>query len=489
MRTLVFLLSFFVNPESWLPAGTVDGRDAATALPINDSRAFRQVTLVTRAVLMKEMIPGIGIGAEFLSAPAARLAEAPCRFFWRYVMPTPPRVALIVEMSGTYGREILAGIARYQKSHQPWSVFLEERELRAPPPPWLLKRRWDGIICRSMTAKLAQAFRRRRIPSVDLNDLYEGLGLPRIWSDMRAIGRLGAEHLLERGFRNFAFCGFSDETWSAFRRDGFIAATAEAGRQCAVYESTWLGRQAPAWDKDQEQIARWLRALPKPLGLMACNDLRGQQVLNACRLAGAIVPEEVAVVGVDNEVVLCELCDPPLSSVAPNAERIGYEAAKMLDRLMAGERVPIRERLIEPLGVVTRQSTDVLRIDDPDVAAAVSFIRERACSGLTMGQVLRHVAVSRSLLERRFRKYLGRSPQAEIRLVRLKRVKQLLAETDLSLAAIAQLAGFTHPEYMSVLFKRLTGQTPCDYRRQATTEGAKDLKKNTQGLNAPGVPG
>ena len=280
-------------------------------------------------------------------------------------MPTPPRVALIVEMSGTYGREILAGIARYQRSHQPWSVFLEERELRAPPPPCAIEAAlgWNHLPVDDRQA--CTGLPRRRIPSVDLNDLYEGLGLPRIWSDMRAIGRMGAEHLLERGFRNFAFCGFRDETWSAFRRDGFMATIAEAGRQCAVYESAWLGRQAPAWDKDQEQIARWLRALPKPLGLMACNDLRGQQVLNACRLAGAIVPEEVAVVGVDNEVVLCELCDPPLSSVAPNAERIGYEAAEMLDKLMAGERVPVHEQLIQPLGVVTRQSTDVLRIDDP----------------------------------------------------------------------------------------------------------------------------
>jgi LacI family transcriptional regulator len=403
-------------------------------------------------------------------------------------MHTPPRVALIVEMSGTYGREILAGIARYQRSHQPWSVFLEERELRAPLPPWLLRQRWEGIICRSTTRALAQAFRRRRIPAVDLNDLYGGLGLPRIWSNMEAIGRLGAEHLLERGFRHFAFCGYSGETWSAARRDGFVARVSRGGSTCAVFESAWHGRQAPAWDQDQEQISRWLGGLPRPLGLMACNDLRGQQVLNACRLAGVGVPEEVAVVGVDNEVVLCELCDPPLSSVAPNAERIGYEAAELLDKLMAGGRPPARERLIEPIGVVARQSTDVLSIDDPEVAAAVRFIRERACGGLRMEQVLRHVAVSRSLLERRFRKYLGRSPQGEIRMVRIKRVKQLLAETDLSLVAIAQLAGFVHPEYMSVVFKRFTGQTPRAYRRQATVLSVRNLKKNTQALRSGGSP-
>jgi LacI family transcriptional regulator len=304
------------------------------------------------------------------------------------------------------------------------------------------------------------------LAAVDLNDLYPGLGLPRIWSDMQAIGRLGAEHLLERGFQHLAFCGFSGETWSYGRRDGFCTAVRGAGFDASAYESPWLAHHAPDWDKDQRRIVNWIRSLPKPLGVMACNDVRGQQVINACRNAGVVVPEEVAVLGVDNEQVLCELCDPPLSSVAPNPRRIGFEAAELLDRLMKGERVPNEERTIEPLGVVTRQSTDVLRIDDADMAGALRLIRERACSGVTVEEVADHVAVSRSLLERRFRKYLGRSPQVEIRLAQLKRVKQLLAETDLSLEAIAPLAGYVHPEYMSVVFKRLVGQTPGEYRRR-----------------------
>jgi LacI family transcriptional regulator len=400
-----------------------------------------------------------------------------------FAMATRPRVALIVEMSGVYGRRILEGIAGYQRSHQPWSVFLEERELRAPPPPWLLRHHWDGIICRSTTRRLAKAFLRRQLPVVDLNDLYGGLGLPRIGSDMAAIGRLGAEHLLERGFRTFAFCGFRGETWSAMRRDGFSQVVEAAGYSCAVYESPWQGRHAPAWDKDQQHIAEWIRSLPKPLGLMACNDMRGQQVLNACHRVGASVPEEVAVLGVDNEVVLCELCDPPLSSVVPNPERIGYAAAELLDRLMAGGMQPAADQWIAPLGIATRQSTDVLCIEDADVAAAVSFIRERACSGVTVEQVIEHVAVSRSLLERRFRKYLGRSPQAEIRFIQVKRVKQLLADTDLPLDAIAELAGYVHPEYMSVVFKRSTGQTPGEYRRSIVAGNIKYLKKDTHVLN------
>jgi LacI family transcriptional regulator len=373
---------------------------------------------------------------------------------------------LIVEMSGVYGRQILEGIAKYQQTHQPWSVFLEQRELRAPPPRWFLRRPWDGIICRSTTPALARAFIRRGIPAVDLNDLYGGLGLPRIGSDKRAIGRMGAEHLLERGFRHFAFCGFSQETWSDGRREGFRETLRQAGYDCAVYESAWHGEHVPAWGKDQQRLAAWLDALPKPLGLLACNDLRAQQVLNACHTREVHVPEAMAVVGVDNEQVLCELCDPPLSSVAPHPERIGYEAAALLDRLMAGDSVPVEETLIPPLGVVARQSSDITRIDDPDVAAALTFIRQNACNGASVEQVVAHVAVSRSVLERRFRKHLSHSPQTEIRLVQLKRVKQLLAETELSLEAIARLAGYIHPEYMNVVFKRITGTTPGQYREQ-----------------------
>ncbi len=382
-------------------------------------------------------------------------------------MAERPRVALLVEMSGIYGRQILDGVARYVRSHRPWSVFLEQRELRAPTPPWLLRTRWDGILCRSTDRRLAKALLHRGIPTVDLNDIYGDLGMPRILSDHRAIGRLGAQHLLERGLRHFAFCGFAKETWSDLRRDGFAETVRAAGRPIERYESPWRGLHAPEWTADQEKIGEWLLGLPKPLGVLACNDVRGQQVLNACRTVGLAVPEEGAVVGVDNEKVLCELCDPPLSSVVPNPERIGYEAAEWLDHLMAGDVVAPAERLVEPVDVVMRQSSDVLGIDDREIAAAVRYIRENACNGVTVRDVVEHLAVSRSFLERRFRKYVGRSPQDEIRTVQIKRVKQLLAETDLVLEAIAKLAGYVHPEYMSVVFKRMTGQTPGDFRRHA----------------------
>jgi LacI family transcriptional regulator len=214
---------------------------------------------------------------------------------------------------------------------------------------------------------------------------------------------------------------------------------------------------------------------------MACNDQRGQHVLDACQRLNVAVPEQVAVIGCDDDAVLCNLCHPPLSSVIPNPERIGYEAAALLDRMMSGSAAPTTPQRIEPVGVHTRQSTDVLAIDDPAVASALRFIRERAFQGVSMKDVLKHSDMSRSLLERKFRQYLGHSPQAEIRSNQLKRVKQLLAESDLPLGEIAALAGYAHPEYMSVVFKRETGQTPGQFRASANPQFVSASNGNGKG--------
>lgn len=381
----------------------------------------------------------------------------------------PKRVALLVETSVIYGRQILRGISRYLFEHHPWSIFMEQRELGARPPAWLRRERWDGIICRPTDRTLASMFRSMRVPVVDLNDQYDSLGFPRIVSDNRAIGRTGAAHLLERGLRQFGFCGFTREPWAAERLEGFCGEIQRQGFKVDVFESRWRGHHTPSWDEDQKAICRWLRSLARPVGIMACNDVRGQHVLNACTLLGLAVPEELAVIGVDNETTFCELCSPPLSSVIPNPERIGYEAAALLDRLMSGGKPGQALTRLEPVGVEPRQSTEVLAIGDPSMALALRYIREQALHGCTVEEVARFAALSRSVLERRFRKYLRRSPQAEIRNVQIARVKQLLLETDHKLTDIADLCGFKHPEYLNVMFKRVTGQNPGKYRETMKT--------------------
>jgi LacI family transcriptional regulator len=313
---------------------------------------------------------------------------------------------------------------------------------------------------------MARLFRRMKVPVVDLNDLHENLDLPWVGSDHAAIGRMGAEHLLERGLRNFAFCGFANELWSQQRFKGFCSAVRQKNVPVSLYETPWRGPNMPRWDEDIEQIINWLITLPKPVAIMTCNDVRGLHVLDACNRAGLLVPEEVAVVCVDDEEIICELCSPPLSSVAPNPEGIGYAAAELLDALMGG-RCPRRQRIsIDPIRVFSRQSTDVMTVSDWAVASAARFMREQALHGCRVSDVLQKVNMSRVALEKRFRKHLNRSPKQEIRRIQIERIKQLLAETNFTLERIAELSGFQYPEYMSVFFKRETSQTPGQYRRQ-----------------------
>ena len=220
-------------------------------------------------------------------------------------------------------------------------------------------------------------------------------------------------------------------------------------------------------ERDGPRMAAWLAKLPRPIGIMACYDIKAQQLLDVCRELEIAVPEEIAVIGVDNDRLLCDLASPPLSSVAPNTQRTGYEAAELLDRMMAGETIASEAHLIAPLGVETRQSTDVLAIDDADVARAVRFIRQNFRSGINVADVLREVPLSRRILESRFRRTLGRTMHQEITRLRMAHVKRLLADTDLPLTEVAQSSGFEHVEYLSVAFKRETGSTPRDFRRKS----------------------
>jgi len=364
-------------------------------------------------------------------------------------------------------------VARYARTRGPWAVYCPERGIADPVPGWLRDWDGDGIIARVETRALERAIVETGLPAIDLRGKFD-LALPLIETNDRKVAHLAAEHLLERGFRLFAYCGFTGANYSIRRLKYFPARVREAGYDCHVYPPSEASvvDESGNLQKEVEQhgilyeddVAEWIRSLPKPIGIMACNDIRGQQVLNACRAIGVAVPDEVAVVGVDNDEVLCELSDPPLSSVAPDTWRIGFEAAALLDRMMRNEAPPRRKTFIAPKGVVTRQSTDVTAIEDREIARAVRMIRERACDGLSVEGILDEIPMSRSTLDRRFREALGRSPKAEIMRVRMERVKQLLLETDFSLAEIARRTGFRHTEYFSTIFKRKVGVTPGRYR-------------------------
>jgi len=376
----------------------------------------------------------------------------------RFVQPARrPRVALLVESSRAYGRGILLGVAKYVREHDPWSIFFQDLNLCDNTPEWLKTWRGEGIITRLENSDIVEVIQRLKVPAVYLRHIRPCVEMPCVLTDNVAASRLCFEHLQERGFRHFAFCGFNGADYSDERRDGFVAFVKAAGLPCHVYTEPYLNVEEDTAKyeglglKDGGLVAKWLQNLPKPIGVMACNDMRGQQLLDACRAIGVVVPEEAAIIGVDNDEVVCNLSDPPLSSVVEGGSK------------------PPPIVFIEPSGIITRRSTEVLAIEDRRIAAAVRFIHEHACEGIDVSDVLRTVPLSRSTLDRQFRQIMGRSPKDEILHVRLNRAKQLLAETDFPHALIAEKVGLEYVEYLSRIFKKKFGITPSEYRERSLT--------------------
>ncbi len=380
-------------------------------------------------------------------------------------MKERPSIALMIESSNSYARGLLRGVMSYIHEHHPWSIYLPEHGRGSVPVDWLKNWHGDGMIARIENSKIATAVVNSGVPAVDVSAARLAPSLPWVETDDRAIAKLAAEHLIERGFQHYAFCGDHRFNWSRWREEHFQKHIAEAGFVCHVYPQKTRQKKTIPWELEQRRLAEWIHKLPKPVGVMACYDIKAQQLLDACRTINVSVPEEVAIVGVDNDEILCNLSEPPLSSIIPNTHQTGYDAAALLDRMISGQKVSSEAHLIKPLGIATRQSTDIQAIDDKNISDAVRFIRQHACDGINVQDVLKSVPLSRRVLETRFQKIIGRSPHEEIMRIRLDRVRQLLEETDLSLIQIAERTGFRHPEYLNVAFKKQTGITPGKFRR------------------------
>lgn len=389
-----------------------------------------------------------------------------------------PRVALLIESSRTYGRGVLRGIARYAHVHGPWSFFVTERELHAGIPQVLKTWRGDGIIARIETRQMAERLLRLGCPVVDVLGQENFPGIPSFDTDAVAVARIAVNFFAKAGFRHLAFIGYSGIPFSDRRQAAFTRLVAEQGRPVSFFSST-PARRRPRHIQAVEQegitteqaIARWLRKQPRPLGLLACNDVCGQQVLNACREHGLRVPEEIAVLGVDNDDVLCNLCAPPLTSIAPDTERLGYEAAATLHRMMAGESGGSTRTLVTPGRLVERASTDTVASDDPVIVMALRFIRDHVGEGIAVKDVAAHLGRSRSHLENRFRESLRTSVRSEIMRLRLSRVCDLLQETQLGLDHVAAKAGFATAAHLCRVFQDHFHLTPTAYRRAHTKNG------------------
>jgi LacI family transcriptional regulator len=383
-------------------------------------------------------------------------------------MRSLPHIALLIETSREYGRGLLRGVSRYHQQHGPWSIYFEPHGLNEPPPTWLKNWRGDGILARIDDRRTADLILATGLPAVDVRGAVEGLPIPFVGLDNRPICQLGFEHLQACGLKRFAFCGTPrGENPNQDRRcDMFVEFVEAAGKRCDVFVGG-PRKSKSSWEAEQHQISRWLKGLRKPVGVMTCHDDRGHQTLDACRRAGLRVPDDVAVIGVDNDVHLCNLCTPPLSSIDVNPSRIGYEAAALLMQLMNGAPRPTEPVMLgPPRGVVPRQSTDVLAVEDEDVAGALRFIRERATEGIQVRDVIANARRSPSTLERRIKATVGRTIKAEITRARMQRAKLLLQETDLAIGTIAVRSGFLEPKYFCEVFRQTEQMTATAYRER-----------------------
>jgi LacI family transcriptional regulator len=386
----------------------------------------------------------------------------------RKQFPTVPKVVLLLESSRASGRALLTGVARYAHHHGPWSFYWEPAGLEKAWPV-LKTLDADGIIMRDVE-KVGEVLA-CGIPAVVVgHSRTEIPGLVNVVTDSASIGRMAADHLIGCGFRQFGYCamvqsGIERTHWSQQRSESFASRLREAGFETHLY----IPRQTAvslSWSRERQLMARWLQALPKPVGILACNDDRGQQVIEACRTAKVHVPDEVAVIGVDNDELVCGLSDPPMSSVAIGFERAGYESAEALHLLIRGRQPAHPKIIVAASHVVTRRSTNILAVEDPFVARAVRFIRDHSRDSVSVPQVAQAAALSRRALEKRFRQSLARSVFNEIRRVRVEHISQLLAETSLSIAEVAEQLAFDGPQHIARYFRAEKGMTPREFRQR-----------------------
>jgi LacI family transcriptional regulator len=378
-------------------------------------------------------------------------------------------VALIIDPGSPYDRRIVRGVAEYvHRVRRDWSIYVEEDLVDRLPD--LEEWGGDGILANLDDHRIATAVTSLGIPLVGIGGGYgfyeEHPEIPYVRTDNRAIAELGAKYFMNLGFRRFAFCNEPPTKfngWARERADAFAACVRDAGFTCEVY----TGRYSPAkqWRQAQLALEEWVSKLPTPIAMMACHDGRARHVLQACRTLGLRVPDDVAILGVDNDDLMCELTRPPLSSIEQGALRVGFEAAAMLDELMQGNALRERQISVPPERVVTRQSTDVTAVADPDVAEALEFIRENACKPIHVEDVLEMARMSRSTLESRFRESIGRTIHAEIRRIQIEEAQRLLITTNLPIKEVVQRVGISSVQYFNAVIRNATGKTPGEIRK------------------------
>jgi LacI family transcriptional regulator len=387
------------------------------------------------------------------------------------IKSAPPRVALLIETARSFGRDFLRGISKYSELHGPWDFLLRAGDFQQDIPKI---KRWGGtgIIARISSDEMARQVIDCNLPTITLGLTEEQRGhgnslaqLVNVGSKPEQIAQIAVDFFRKRAFSNFAYVGDDERAWSTARETEFVRLLRKSGLIPHIYvqpKSLRLRR----WEYEQPLMAKWIGELPKPIGILACNDDRGREILDACILAEVRVPEDVAVLGVDNDSVFCDLSQPPLSSIILNAEGAGFQAAERLEAMMNGQSSSCHQLDVEVIGTAARRSTEAIAVEDPVLSQALSFIHENRGEPITIEDVIEHVGVSRRGLESRFRKTLKRSILNEIHNVRLDESKRLLRESTMSITHVALSAGFTTTTYFSEFFRKRVGITPRQYRRK-----------------------
>ena len=372
------------------------------------------------------------------------------------------RIILLIETSREFGRQLIIGIARYSRLNGPWSFYKEQIGLKSSIPH-LTNWKPDGIIMRDSLIK--EELIGLKIPTILVqHDSSLSKELPVIITDSASIAKMASEHFIERGFKNFAFCGFDHFEWSNKRKHNFCLHNDKAGFETHIYSSP-RKKKIIDWENEQQHVCDWLKTVPKPVGLMACNDDRGQHILEVCKRLSFKVPEDVAVIGVDNDPMVCEIEEPPLTSIALNVDAAGFEAAKLLDDMINRQTIERQHIKVSPTHIVQRQSSEILAVDDAEVASAIRFIKENAKNKILVSDVVKATHVSRRTLEQRFKKVIHQSIYDKIRKVRVELITKLLIETDLPISHITSFFNFTDIEHISRYFKKEKGIGLREYRK------------------------
>ncbi|TWU22790.1 XylR family transcriptional regulator [Bythopirellula polymerisocia] len=379
-------------------------------------------------------------------------------------------VALIVDPAKPYDRRIIRAVGSYVTQRQcNWSLYVEQDPIIRLPD--LQAWAGDGILANFDDRRIAKAVSDINIPVVGIGGGYgyyeENPTIPYVRTDNRAIAELAAQHLIDLGIRSFAFCSEPPNRangWARERAEAFQGYLAEAGFYCEVYTGRFTASRR--WRESQAELEQWVSSLTPPVGMMACRDGRARHVMQACKTVGLRVPEDVAIIGVDNDDVICELVNPPLTSIEQGTKRIGFEAAALLDVMMAGKIPDDKHTTIPPEGLVVRQSTDVLATGDLEVSESLRFIRRHATDPITVQDVLDVAQLSRSTLEARFRGVLNRSIHAEINRVQVEFAMRLLTTTKIPIKEVVKRVGISSVQYFTAVMRRETGKTPGQIRTE-----------------------